>query len=555
LRKKGKSLKGFFKGSSDKASSRRLDASLSKSAAPKAAPKPAEPPAVITTTETREQDDAFFGIEIDREGPEGTRTSSSETEAEASKSEKTKEGDEIVKMDTTFTNISSVSETASKTSEASLVDPAQSAGLNTEEKIISNTVQMILLLMDPSSRRFELLELEFDSVKAIVQDLLSQIPSSATEESVRDQKYDGICTIGGEEMTCTGKLKDFVEQNEGINSVVLAMPEGLSAMECAKMAKPILADNNVAAMVDPSGKMQPLIMNADATEMKPETAEDTAELTTEGASTDEVTTDVTPDLSAATSDVTDVYSRLRESVAPVQAQMFHMIQSLKEGAVPVQARMLNKLQSLKEGVAPMQEQMLNKMQSLSEGVAPMQEKMRNKIKSLSEGVAPVRVQILNTMQTLKEGAVPVPLLIALGMSMFFIPALAFVLYRRHSIISAPFSKGDIITPGVTRSHCGLFEKVPFVKLCEPKSVNFDGNGVLSLYHGDEMQWQMKGGRCGGSAELKCIVEITEDGSVMIAGKKARMEGNIGEGISPWPFSEGVSVEKKRKLEINLNEML
>jgi len=210
LRKKGKSLKGFFKGNSDKASSRRLVSSLSKSTAPKEAPTANEPPAVITTTETKQQEDAFFGIEIDGVGSGGIKTSSSETEGEANKSEKTKEGQEIIKKDTASVTASSVSETASRTSEEVSQEPAQSSGLNTEEKIISNTVQIILLLMDPTSRRFELLELEYDSVKAIVQDLLSQIPSSATEESLRDQKYDGICTIGGEEMTCTGKLKDFV---------------------------------------------------------------------------------------------------------------------------------------------------------------------------------------------------------------------------------------------------------------------------------------------------------------------------------------------------------
>eukprot|EP00586_Coscinodiscus_wailesii_P004675 CAMPEP_0172477110 /NCGR_PEP_ID=MMETSP1066-20121228/11_1 /TAXON_ID=671091 /ORGANISM="Coscinodiscus wailesii, Strain CCMP2513" /LENGTH=137 /DNA_ID=CAMNT_0013235353 /DNA_START=1 /DNA_END=414 /DNA_ORIENTATION=+ len=137
--------------------------------------------------------------------------------------------------------------------------------------------------------------------------------------------------------------------------------------------------------------------------------------------------------------------------------------------------------------------------------------------------------------------------------MFFIPALAFVLYRRHSIMSAPFSTGDIIKPGVTRSHCGLLEKVPFVKLCEPKSVSFDEDGVLSLYHGDELQWQMKGGKCDNSGEVECTVEISEDGYVMIAGKKARMEGHIAYGISPWPFADQVSV--KSKMEIHLDGML
>ena len=43
------------------------------------------------------------------------------------------------------------------------------------------TLQLVLLLMDPKTRRFELLQLEFDSDKARVSDILAQIPISVTE--------------------------------------------------------------------------------------------------------------------------------------------------------------------------------------------------------------------------------------------------------------------------------------------------------------------------------------------------------------------------------------
>jgi hypothetical protein len=180
-----------------------------------------------------------------------------------------------------------------KTDTDATILPEKSSGTDVGETIISNTVQIILLLMDPASRRFELLQLEFDAAKAIVQDLLSQIPSSATEKSVRDQKYDGICTIDGEEMTCSEKLRDFVEQNEGINSVVLAMPEGLSAMKCAKMGLAILADSSVAAMVDPSGKMQSLVSKSETSEVEPATSDEPVELKTEEALEEEDMSNVT----------------------------------------------------------------------------------------------------------------------------------------------------------------------------------------------------------------------------------------------------------------------
>ena len=356
LRKKGKSLKGFFK----VRSSRRLEGAkksrASKSAPPKATPTTTGPPAAVTTTTAKEEEAAVYDIKIDEVDSEVLKNSSSNTVSEANESET---------KDTTST--------ASKTSETDPQDQTQTTGLKTEEEI-SNTVQIVLLLIDPTSRRFELIQLEFDSVKAIVQDLLSQIPSSATEESLRDQGYEGICTIGGEEMNCTGKLKDFVKQNEGINAVVLAMPEGMSPEDCAKMAKPILADKNVAAVVDPSGNMQSLGFRGGITE-DPDEQE-----------------------SKATTDVAE------ESVTAVTESK----ESTKE---------------VIEGT-PTEEQ----------AVLPKK-----------------KPSLFGIVHSLDGDVFPMPLLV-LAMSMFFVPALAFVLYRRHSIISAPFSTGDIIKPGVTRSY-------------------------------------------------------------------------------------------------------
>ena len=54
------------------------------------------------------------------------------------------------------------------------------------------TLQLVLLLLYPKARRFELLELEFDSDKARVSDILARIPVSATEPLIRQQKYDGV---------------------------------------------------------------------------------------------------------------------------------------------------------------------------------------------------------------------------------------------------------------------------------------------------------------------------------------------------------------------------
>lgn len=113
---------------------------------------------------------------------------------------------------------------------------------NTDRAYLLRTV---LLLMDANSRRFELLELEFDSEKALVADVLSQIPISVTEESLREQEYEAIITITGENMIPEKRLADFCKGSD----ILVAVPKGLSPEDAHRLAKPILSNAKVVGMV------------------------------------------------------------------------------------------------------------------------------------------------------------------------------------------------------------------------------------------------------------------------------------------------------------------
>lgn len=106
-------------------------------------------------------------------------------------------------------------------------------------------LKVVLLLMDPETRRFELLQLEFDSLKALVSDVLAQITVSVTEDALRQQTYTGICGFAGKEMTPEQLLATFCHGND----VLVAIPVGVNAKECTRLAKPILGDEKVGAMV------------------------------------------------------------------------------------------------------------------------------------------------------------------------------------------------------------------------------------------------------------------------------------------------------------------
>jgi hypothetical protein len=109
-------------------------------------------------------------------------------------------------------------------------------------------LQVILLLMDPKTRRFELLQLEFDSNKAVVRDVLSQVPHSVTEEALRNQSYSGVCDRTGQELYYSTRLCDVCSGSD----VLIALPAAVDARECARLAKPILQDKNVIEMVSSS---------------------------------------------------------------------------------------------------------------------------------------------------------------------------------------------------------------------------------------------------------------------------------------------------------------
>ena len=106
-------------------------------------------------------------------------------------------------------------------------------------------IQIVLLLIDPTSRRFELLQLEFDANRAMVNDVLSQVHQSATEEIFRSMIYAGVCDLEGTEMIGLMKLVLFCRNND----VAIAIPSGLSAKDTAKLAEPILFDPKVEEMV------------------------------------------------------------------------------------------------------------------------------------------------------------------------------------------------------------------------------------------------------------------------------------------------------------------
>lgn len=140
----------------------------------------------------------------------------------------------------------------SKTPKASL-DTAtttnNTTNTNTNPTNNDTPLQVILLLMDANSRRFELIQLAFDAENASVKDVIGQIALSATENALRSQTYTDVCLPDGFLMKNDSYLKDYNDQIEAQKHMLLAIPTGMLTSECTKLAVPILNDPKVKAML------------------------------------------------------------------------------------------------------------------------------------------------------------------------------------------------------------------------------------------------------------------------------------------------------------------
>jgi hypothetical protein len=106
-------------------------------------------------------------------------------------------------------------------------------------------LKVVLLLMDSKTRRFELLQLEFDTASATVADVLAQIPVAVTEDCLQEQVYKGITGAAAIIKPPTTVLSEFCEGSD----VMVAIADGMTSVECVKLARPILSDPKVMAMV------------------------------------------------------------------------------------------------------------------------------------------------------------------------------------------------------------------------------------------------------------------------------------------------------------------
>lgn len=286
---------------------------------------------------------------------------------------------------------------------------------------LSDPVHVILLLMDPSTRRFEILQLEFDSGNAKVKDIFDQIPISATEASLKIQSYSRLCNLKGEELDVNLDLKNYIESA----GIVIAVPTGATepSSTLARMATPILTNPKVHSMLISSG------------------------------------------LNIA--DLPDEKQKLPSPIKEVRSSIE------TPSSIPSEASS----QPLKK-------------------------------KSSSGWLSVMAFLVIMVHLTLKV----------------------------HIHYTATFKPGDTLSSGRSRGQCGLL-RFSSKHECTPSSIVMSEDGVLRVTKGDKVALEAVGPE---GSDLT----ISDDGKILIGGKKPKIVKSDGDLLKNWPFSSGVQIPKK-----------
>lgn len=120
-----------------------------------------------------------------------------------------------------------------------------------------------------------------------------------------------------------------------------------------------------------------------------------------------------------------------------------------------------------------------------------------------------------------------------------IPVLiAFLLFKLNDFVTSPLAPGDVLSPGLFRSKCGILSVLPeSITGCDPALLKMGTDGVLSLYAGDDLLWEMKGAVCPeGNDACEPGAVLDAKGKVTIGGARARVVGGRGVVNTPWPFN-------------------
>jgi len=132
------------------------------------------------------------------------------------------------------------------------VPPGMELSLKEEETVGSEEseylIRVLLLVMDGSSHRFEIIQLVFDPVSSLVQDALKQISSTVSDDSLSKISYNFIASMDGVVFDSKKLFRNYFSPDSEKHHVAIALPTALDNERYLKLAKPILKNEKFIAL-------------------------------------------------------------------------------------------------------------------------------------------------------------------------------------------------------------------------------------------------------------------------------------------------------------------
>jgi hypothetical protein len=111
-------------------------------------------------------------------------------------------------------------------------------------------LEIVLVLVDPKSLRFELLQLEFETPQlSRVSECLEQIKDIVTESALKSLEFHSVLDRNGNSFPAKSSLGKALTCRRRGKDILVGVSKGIDADEAGRLARPILGDAKVMEMV------------------------------------------------------------------------------------------------------------------------------------------------------------------------------------------------------------------------------------------------------------------------------------------------------------------
>ena len=158
-------------------------------------------------------------------------------------------------------NLASKSEENRRSKES----PSSSRSHRSSSKRSSDTpaFKIFILLLQPQSKIFELIQLIYDPNETTVGNIIEKIPENATEEALGTQQYVGLCRPNDQsvlmdmEILASEGRPGLESAKISLGEILVAIPQGYKGSDVAALSKQILGNPKIVKLLKRSDPLAP----------------------------------------------------------------------------------------------------------------------------------------------------------------------------------------------------------------------------------------------------------------------------------------------------------